>query len=765
VRLQLLGADMAAPAVGQDELITKTNYFLGTDPSQWRTNVPNYGKVAYQGVYPGIDLIYYGNQGQLEYDFVVAPGANPGAITLAIQGTDGITLDGQGNLVLHTMGGDVVEQAPVLYQDGGGRQAVSGRFVPERDNRVGFQVGAYDPSRPLVIDPVLSYSTYLGGNGLDNAGGIAVDSSGNAYVTGITNSTNFPITPGANQSILSGSNSAFVTKLNATGTALLYSTYLGGSLTPTGASAQTGGRGIALDSAGNAYVTGWTSASNFPTSTGAFQTAYGGGATDVFVAKLSPSGSLVYSTYLGGSGADGSSSSINGAVAVDSAGNAYVDGPTSSTDFPTTPAAAYPSWNSSWGSAGFITELNATGTGLVYSTYLPGGPGAGIALALAQIYVTGWTTSTSFPTTAGAFQRGLSGSGDTDAFMAVLNPSASPSTQIVYATYLGGHTMPHGLYSGPPTTDGFGIAVDGLGNAYVCGVTGTTDFPTTAGAYQTTLAGGTDAFVAKINPALSESASLVFSTYLGGKQGASAHGITADGAGNAYVTGDTWGGFPTTANAIQASMGKASRNAFVTELNASGSKLLFSTYLGGTQSGVQSAGTGIVVDGSGNIYLIGSVYAGGFPTTSGAFQTTFGGGTWDDFVAKISLGSNPLAVSSTGPSNPLASSPTGLGLSDDSSSLTVANSDRALALLLAIGDTIGTAPFIAEFGSRGQTEILPIPPDVLCTALQSANSMTTLQPVLPHSSSTGAVDRLLADLVSGGLVDALAANALLEPLA
>jgi hypothetical protein len=663
VQLQLIGANPAARATGLDELITKTNYYLGSDPSRWRSNVPNFGKVEYQDVYPGIDLVYYGNQGQLEYDFVVAPEADPGAITLTLRGTQGLTLDGQGNLVLHTSGGDVLEHAPVLYQEMDDvRQAVSGRFVLEGKDQVGFQVGAYDRSRPLVIDPVLSYSTYLGGSVNDWGQAVAVDGSGDAYVTGFTQSSDFP-TANAIRTTLPGTFAAFVSKLNAAGTALVYSTYLGGGLTPSQTSAMTQGFGIAVDSAGNAYVSGSTSAGsnstnppdNFPTTPGAFQMSYGSGSQKAFVAKFSATGGLVYSTYLGGSGADGPTLNYLAAgnvIAVDGAGNAYVAGPTTSTDFPTK-SAAYPTWNSSWGSAGYVTEINAAGSGLVYSTYLPGGPGNAVALKAGQVYVTG-DASTSFPTTSNAFQRSGGGS-----FVAVLSPALAPAAQLLYATYLN-------------HADAHSIAVDGSGNVYVSGSVVDKYFPTTTGAFQTNFAGGMDAFVAKINPALSGSASLVYSTYLGGTHQDQGWGIAVDSAGNAYVTGVTYFGysnkdkrpvnnFPVTANALQGS-GYAFRLAFVTVLNATASALLFSTYLGaslplGDTGRNQSFGTGMALDGTGNIYVTG--HAGtNFPTTDGAFQTTLrGDNAYNAFVAKISpvaaggTGSPPPAIPGSVPAN------------------------------------------------------------------------------------------------------------------
>jgi hypothetical protein len=390
LRMQLVGAAATPQVVGLDQLPGTSNYFLGNDPAQWHTDIPNYARVEYQGVYPGVDLAYYGNQRQLEYDFVVAPGATPGVVRLSFQGTEGMALDAQGDLVLHTVGGDVVEHAPVLYQESGGvRQPVWGRYVLEGGGQVGFAVGAYDASRPLVIDPVLSYSTYLGGTGLDNGSGIAVNSSGNAYVTGYTTSTDFPTTAGAFQTTSPADYNAFVARLNATGTGLVYSTYLGGSGLDQSFA-------IAVNSSGEAYVTGETESTDFPTTPGAFQTTSRGGVGgDAFVSKLNATGTaLVYSTYLGGSGSE-----VGYGIAVDSSGDAYVTGYTDSSDFPITPGAFQTT--SAGGPDVFVAKLNGSGTGLVYSTYLGGSgndQGFGIAVDSAgNAYVTGAASSTDFP--------------------------------------------------------------------------------------------------------------------------------------------------------------------------------------------------------------------------------------------------------------------------------------------------------------------------------------------------------------------------------
>ena len=357
LRIGLVGSNPTPSLLGLDLEPGKSNDLIGNDPAQWHTAIPNYGRVEVQGVYPGVDLIYHGQQQQLEFDFVVAPGADPGVIRLAFQGTTGLTLDDQGDLVLPTAGGDVIERAPVLYQQVDGvSRAVAGHYVLDGAGRVGFAVGAYDRSRPLVIDPVLSYSTFLGGSGEDHGDGIAVDSAGDAYVTGYTYSPDFP-TVHALQPTFGGDVDAFVAKLTADGSALVYLTYLGGS-------GEDYGNSIAVDSAGDAYVTGYTYSPDFPT-VHALQPTFGGD-VDAFVAKLRSDGSaLDFSTYLGGSGED-----YGNGIAVDSAGDAYVTGSTTSTDFPTV-HALQPNFGGGF-TDGFVAKLRLDGSALVFSTYLGG---------------------------------------------------------------------------------------------------------------------------------------------------------------------------------------------------------------------------------------------------------------------------------------------------------------------------------------------------------------------------------------------------------
>ena len=608
VRMTLVNANPRSQTAGHHELPGKSHYFIGNDPAKWRTNIPTYAKVKYEGVYPGVDLVYYGNHGQLEYDFVVAPGADPGVVTLAFEGAREVHIDARGELVLGVEGGVVRQHKPVVYQEVAGvKQEVAGRYVMKGKRQVGFRVAAYDPSRPLIIDPVLVYSTYLGGSGIDAGFGIAVDGAGSAYVTGTTRSTDFPTTAGAAQTTHAGGfDDAFVTKLDATGSGLVYSTYLGGSAFDSGSD-------IAVDVTGSAYVTGSTSSNDFPTTAGAVQTTHAGGVYDAFVTKMDATGSLVYSTYLGGSDDDGGSD-----IAVDAAGSAYVTGSTASTDFPTTLGAAQTT-NAGGRSDAFVTKLDAAGSGLVYSTYLGGSGvfgdvGLGIAVdGAGSAYVTGDTASTDFRTTAGAAQTTFAGG--RDAFVTKLDATGSG---LVYSTYLGGGF----------SDVGFGIAVDGAGSAYVTGSTSSNDFPTTAGAVQTTGAGRVDAFVTKLDTTGSR---LVFSTYLGGSDDDGGSDIAVDAAGSAYVTGDTTSpNFPTTAGAVQTTHAGGAHDAFVTTLDATGS-LVYSTYLGGS---FIDSGTGIAVDGAGSAYVTGETRSTNFPTTAGAFQTTHAGGL-DVFVAKI----------------------------------------------------------------------------------------------------------------------------------
>lgn len=613
VRMTLLGGNPQAPAMALNPLRGTVNYFIGNDPTRWRQAIPLYARANFAHVYPGVDLTYHGTQGQLEYDFSVAPGTDSRVITLTFDGVRQTRIDPSGELVLCTADGDVRFHAPRAYQPHDGQQQeVASRYVMTGQNRVGFLVADYDRHQLLVIDPVLVYSTYLGGNSGyygDYANGIAVDAADNAYIIGGTESANFPTT-NAFQSANGGTSiTAFITKLGPGGSNLVYSTYLGGSIRDCG-------NGIAVDAAGNAYVSGWTLSTNFPTKN-AFQPAIGG-VTNAFVAKLGPGGSnLIYSSFLGGDG-----SYLNdwaNAIAINAAGNAFVAGSTSSTNFPT--RNAFQATLRSPVSNVFVTKVGPDGSNLIYSTYLGGSGttgdfGYGIAVdAAGNAYVTGYTSSTNFPT-QNAFQSTLR-SPVSNGFVTKLGPDGS---NLVYSTYLGGSGSNYNDY-------GYAIAVDTSSNAYVTGLTGSTNFPTTINALQRTLGGHQNAFVTKLGP---DGSNLVYSTYLGGNNIDAGFGIAVDASTNAYIAGYTFSSTFPTRNAFQSTLG-GQANAFVTELGASGSNLVYSSYLGGNGDDL---GFAIALDATGNAYVTGSTTSTNFPTTN-AFQSTLASWYGNAFVTKI----------------------------------------------------------------------------------------------------------------------------------
>src|SRR5438309_1066180 len=464
LRMQLSGADPYAAVTGALRLLGKANYFIGNDPTRWRTDVSTYGRVLYKDIYPGIDLAYYGDQGQLEYDFLVAPGTDPSVIGLRYAGVDTMEVDSHGDLILKVAGAEIRQRKPLIYQENGDiRREVAGGYSIRGRDEIKFAVGTYDLSRPLVIDPVLVYSTYLGGSVQDEGHGIAVDSAGSAYVTGYTGSMNFP-TAFAFQNTYAGDLDAFVTKLNPSGSALLYSTFLGGS-------GQDEGHGIAVDSAGSAYVAGLTNSTNFPTAL-AFQNTNAGslGVYDAFVTKLSPSGAgLVYSTYLGGSGND-----LGLGIAADSAGSAYVTGSTDSTNFPSASASAGVN-------DAYVTKLSPGGTGLVYSIRLGGGGSdAGIGIALdspGSAYVTGSTGSTDFPT-ASAFQNAYAGGGDAFVTKLAVVVTVGPPATLTLLPAAATNTVGQQHCVTATVKDAFGNPVVGVVVDFSVGPSAPTTFPT-----------------------------------------------------------------------------------------------------------------------------------------------------------------------------------------------------------------------------------------------------------------------------------------------
>ncbi|MBZ5595732.1 MAG: SBBP repeat-containing protein [Acidobacteriia bacterium] len=604
-RVSFPGANPAPAMEGIRAMAARVNFMLGA-PSEWRVDLPTYGGVAYRSIFPGIDLVYSTSGGRLKSDFFLAPGADPSAIRMQYDGSGVAHLDATGALVLAGSAGEFRENAPVIYQEiSGTRHNVEGAFRIWPDGTVGFRIGAYDPARPLVIDPVLSYSTYLGGSSMDALTSVAIDNAGDAYVAGWTTSSDLP-TVNPVRAQIGGSVDAVVAKLGPGGNTLIYCTYLGGR-------GDDRAFGIAVDSSGDAYVTGWTSSSAFPTASPMQSTM--AGAKDAFVAKLNPAGNtLIYSTYLGGSNTDSGN-----AIAVDSAGNSYVAGGTYSFNFPV--LSAYQTSIKGQQNA-FITKLSPSGS-LVYSTYL-GGNGsdsaAGIAVdAAGSAYVTGGTTSTTFPTASPV--QAASG-GNQDAFITKLSPSGNALT---YSTYLGGSGGAAGSMEA-----GTGIALDATGAAYVTGNTNSANFPVTAGVLQSAyLGGGSDAFVAKLKPAGN---ALAYSTYLGGSSVDYAAGIAVDFLGNAYVAGYTASSDFLSLRGFQ-SGNAGSYDAFVTKLNPAGAAAVWSTYLGGSGS---DAGYGIAADALGNAYVVGLTQSGDLPLLNPV--QNFNGGAYGGFVSKISSG-------------------------------------------------------------------------------------------------------------------------------
>ncbi|MEY2458982.1 MAG: hypothetical protein QOG30_812, partial [Acidimicrobiaceae bacterium] len=634
--LRFIGRNAHTTTTGAVRAPGKVNYLRGKDPAKWQTKLTRYRGVVYHELWPHIDLRLHQKAGVLKYEFRLRPGARVSDIRLAYAGATGLALGAKGALRIKTGLGVLRDAAPVSYQRVAGKRVpVRSRFVLRhsgkgRAPRFAFAVGRYRHDRDLIVDPGIQFTTFLGGSAHEAGNAIAVDGNGNSYIGGTTQSPNFPTTTGAFRRTGSAQNNSdiFVTKLNPAGTALVYSTFVGGGNLDFG-------NGIAIDGGGNAYVTGTTKSTNFPTTGNAFDRSSNitpncprcaTDVTDGFVFKLNAAGSaLSYSTYLGGTDIDSPR-----AIAVDGAGSAFVTGEVYSNDFPTTAGAFRRTM------AGqidmFVTKLNATGSALTYSTFLGGTQvdnGSSIKVdASGNAYALGFSSSTDFPTTPGAFDT--SANGAFDVTLTKLDPAGSA---LVYSTYLGGQGFDNGN----------DVAVDGSGNAYVTGFAGSTDFPTTPGAFDTT-PDGAEVFVTKFNAAGSAA---VYSTVIGGTQGEAANGIVLGTAGDAWLAGSTSStDFPVSADASDATFNGGAADAFIAQLNAAGSALPFSTFLGGSLS---EQATDIGADSAGNLYVTGITYSMDFPATTGAFDTIFNGDPsifWGDaFVSKVSLtgGNTPPA--------------------------------------------------------------------------------------------------------------------------
>jgi hypothetical protein len=635
LQFTLVGAAANVTVTGEEPQPGKINYFFGSDPSQWHTNVATYGRIRYHDVYPGIDLIYYGNHRQLEYDFEISPGADANQIQFQIQGAKSINLDGNGNLVLDTGDGELTFKNPAIYQEANGaRTPVRGRYILEDSTHIGFKLAGIDSTRPTVIDPVLVYGTFLGGSGDDEATSIAVDSGGNIYIAGYTDSTDFPLA--VMGALPAGSNHVFVTKLDPSGSTLLYADYIGGN-------AYEEGNAISIDAAGEVYVTGSTASSNFPL-VNPYQATYPGGYNG-FLTKVSADGSaLLYSTYFGGNGTDSPA-----AVVLDNSADMLIAGSTSSTNLPT--ANAYQSvapanQGGHFGSYGFLTEFSPDGSTLVYSTYFAGnynfsyGCGSGVCwpspysaiagLAVDSVgnaYVGGATNTYNFPTTSGAYQTSIS---DPQNNLAGFLAKFSGSGSLVYSTYLD--------ESSGISTSINAVAVDNSGAAYVTGGAfsdGT--FPVTStticdpSVYFTSCG---YAFVTKFDSAATM---LLYSTFLGPNNLSTPVAIALDSNNDAYILGSTLSQEFGLVNGIEGFSTEGSQHqpydydVLLAEVDAQASSELFATYVGGSGNNV---GLSMVLDSQDNLYVTGSTDSIDFPVTQGSFQQVIGGNT-DAFIAKV----------------------------------------------------------------------------------------------------------------------------------
>jgi len=620
IRWHLSGANADPSIQGERPLETRTNYFRGTDRAKWRTDVDNFAQVRYERVYPGVDLVFRGNQQQVEYDFTLAPNANAKQIRFAFDGVDSMTTKKDGSLLLRTPHGTLVQSRPLVYQEIGGRRSIVDAHYRVNGKSVGFALGNYDHSQPLIIDPVLDWSTYLGGSDVDLSYAIALDSSGNAYVTGVSGSTDFP-TVNPIQGTKAYDWDVMVAKINAAGTAVVYATYLGGN------GGNEYGLGIAVDSSGNAYVSGGTNSSDFPGITGgSIQSTYGGTGyyRDAFALKINAAGSaILWATYLGGSGDD-----MAYGITADSSGNAYVAGYTESASLPwISGSAIQPTFGGS--TDGFVIKINSSGAN-VWATYLgtSGGDSLGVVRldGSGNVWVAGTTDSSSWPgVTGSSAQSTYAGNGD-----AVITEINAAGTAIGYSTYLGGSDY----------EEMQGLALDSSGNVYVTGTTLSTSFPgVTGSSIQPSNGGSYDMYVTKLNSTLS---SITWSTFLGGSDYDGSQDIAVDSSGNVYVAGMTAStNFPVS-NAIQATYGGGTVDATATKINAAGTAILYSTYLGGSDEDQCYGGA---IDGSGHFYLTGFTASNDFIGTSGSAIQPAYGGNYDAWIARIGDSASPSLTS------------------------------------------------------------------------------------------------------------------------
>ena len=691
LRMKLAGANHSLALEGDEKLPGISNYFIGKDPGKWRTNIPTYRRVVAKQVYPGVDLVYYGQGRQLEYDFIVAPGANPGSIRFALETGDtkretaDWKVESNGDLIVALDGGDVRFHKPVVYQEpsavGGNRRWIEGRHRLFSDNRVGFELGTYDKSRPIIIDPILSYSTYLGGIELDAANAIAVSNDGSAFIAGETDSVDFPTAHPLQPNAGGPSDfpdDAFIAKISPDGSTLYYSTFLGGSLDDRAS-------GVAVDSFGSAYVTGTTISQDFPTSIGAADPGCGNDArcdsttnngflkSDAFVAKLNPEGSaLNYSSFLSHFGAPVLDSNglpivdANGvpkgfgandrghSIAVGLNGSAYVVG---TTDFGSGPFAGV-------GDDTFLVKVSASGASFLYFADFGGiseDQPYGVALdSLENAHVAGVTYSANFP--------GCALAGDADAFVMRIDTTQPVAGSLLNSRCLGGAARDQAN----------GIAVDAVNNIYLTGVTNSSNFPTTAGVIKPVCTSEGDIFVTKLTPALAPA----YSTCLGGSGADYGASIAVDSLTNSYVTGFTNSsvdfpvpGIPTTT--FQEVYGGGNTDAFVVKLNPTAAGLVYATYLGGSNA---EDGRGIAVDKNGTAYVTGQTCSTDFPAIRPVQEIP--GGNCDAFIAKVQVGSGFSLSTKT-----LNFGPQAVGTSSSPQSITLSSKGDSAVTITSITAT------------------------------------------------------------------------------
>jgi len=651
VRMKLNGAKFSPHVQGEERLPGTVNYFIGNDRTEWRTHIPTYSKVRFTNVYEGVDLVYHSSGHDLEYDFELQPHANPKSIEMEFEGIDRMEFDGSGQVTMNAGKGSLKLHKPSVYQiNAGQRQDIPSDFEFRGARKLGLRLQNYDPSKPIVIDPVLVYSSYVGGSGDDWADGLQLDSQGNVYIAGGTTSANFPAT--GTETPPSGTCVAFVTKLDPTATSILYSTFVGGTHGDSTCTWGDAAAEIDIDATGQAYIAGAALSHDFPVTANAFQSLMRSGATsNAFLSKLSPDGGLLlYSSFLGGESNDGAFS-----VKVDANQNAYLGGWAISSQFPVTSNALQTIRTSSSSSGnGFISRIDTRNAGvssLIYSSYLGGSGDWGDAVYKIAVdsnqnaYLAGWTASTDFPVTSGSAFQPTASIGNWCGFVSRIDTSKPGSSSLAYSSFL------CGTYSDWPG----GIALDSSLNAYVSSEVFSQDFPTTVGPSNNRYPNDSMAAVTKVNTYALGVASLVFSTLVGGSDPAKTSwgdwtdGIVVDANGNAYLAGESSStDYPVTLDAVQGTLKSSSGNGVLSVLSPDGSGLLYATYLGGSGGGQGDYIAEVKLDSNSNIWLAGNTESTDFPKTGGALQATYGGGE-DAFIAELSALAVPhiAAVSPT----------------------------------------------------------------------------------------------------------------------